>query len=157
MNTGQAGALTSLLYVAVLIACLPPAYQRVGGLGPLLRRPQPGAVALWLLVAVPSLVELGWPRVYDVLSRQPTLIGHGQLWRLITSVVVQDGGVIGTAYNLVTLGLTVPAAVALWRAGPALGLFLTGALVFNVPAAFVWHAAGGGNSSVGKPDTIAPS
>ncbi|BFU45628.1 hypothetical protein [Krasilnikovia sp. MM14-A1004] len=110
VNTAQSGTWSALLYLVVYVACLPLVCRRVGGPIPLLRKTPPAYWIPWLLVAVPSLIELAWHGVYDVLSRQPDLIVDGQVWRLLTSVVV-------------------------------------GALVFNLPATFVWHAAGGGNSA----------
>lgn len=110
------------------------------------RRPHPVAVVLWLAVAVPSLLQLVRPQIYAALARDLVQIGHGEWWRLLTPVLVQDGGLAGTAYNLVTLALTAPAATALWRPLRAVAVFVAGALVFNLPATYVWHDAGGGNS-----------
>jgi len=145
MSTGHGGFLSYLLYALVYIACLHVVYRRLGA-GPLERRPHPAAVALCLVVAVPSLLQVPWPGIYDALSRQPSLIEHGQAWRLLTSVLVQDGGALGTAYNLVTLALTAAAATALWRPATAVAVFVAGALLFNLPATFLWRDAGGGNS-----------
>jgi len=145
MNTAQGGVLASLVYVVVYVASLRAVYRQLGT-SPLRQRPHLVAVLLWLVVAVPSLLQLAWPRIYGVLSRQPTLVEHGEWWRLLTSVLVQDGGVVGTVYNLVTLALTVSAATALWRPVRAAAVFIAGALVYNLPATYLWRQAGGGNS-----------
>jgi len=113
MDTAQGGLLSVLVYVVVYIASLRTVGRHLAAGSPR-RRLHPVAVLLWLLVAVPSLLQLVRPGIYDLLSRQPMLIERGEWWRLLTSVLVQDGGALGTVYNLVTLALTASAAVALW-------------------------------------------
>ncbi|GAB2579696.1 rhomboid family intramembrane serine protease [Microlunatus antarcticus] len=145
MSTAQGGLASVLIYVVVYVATLRTVYGHLRS-GRAARRPHPVAVVLWLVVAVPSLLQLVRPQIYAALARDPVLTGHGEWWRLLTSVLVQDGGLVGTAYNLVTLALTAPAATALWRPLRAVAVFVAGALVFNLPATFAWHDGGGGNS-----------
>ena len=147
MSTSQGGLASYLLYAVVYVVGLGAVYASLGG-GPVqrLRHPAPAVVLLSLVVAVPSLVGLAWQPLFDALARDPELVRHGELWRLVSYVAVQDDGVGGTIYNLVTLALTLPAAVVLWRPAATLGLFVAGALVFSLPAVFVWPHAGAGNS-----------
>jgi hypothetical protein len=147
MNTAGTGALSSIGYLMMLAAAIASAALVLGQLGPRLRAPRPGALALFALVAVPSLIELGWHGIYSALSRQPSLIrAHHQYWRLLTSALVQDGGVAGTIFNLVVLFLIATLAVCVWGAGRTIGLFAVGAIGFNLMATYAFASSGGGNS-----------
>ncbi len=99
------------------------------------------------MVAVPSLLQIAVPRVLEVLSRQPALIGDdGRLWRLFTSELGQDGGLVGTLFNLVVLYVVACVAVARWGPLRAVVLFLVGAVAFDVTMVYAFPAAGAGNS-----------
>ncbi|AZZ41737.1 hypothetical protein C0Z11_04965 [Acidipropionibacterium jensenii] len=80
-----------VLVVAVLLAAstASTAARRPGGPW---ERPRPFTAVLWLLAVVPSLVQLAVPALLPALERDWARIGSGQLWRLVTSVIVQDGG-----------------------------------------------------------------
>ncbi|MEZ0074360.1 rhomboid family intramembrane serine protease [Planotetraspora sp. GP83] len=102
-------------------------------------------VIVFLITAVPSLLQLFSPSLLTTFERDPSLVGSGEWWRLATSLVVQDGGLIGTAFNLVSLaGLGLLAERAL---GPArwLALYLAGAVAGQV-AGMLSGAPGAGNS-----------
>jgi hypothetical protein len=61
---------------------------------------------LWLVVAIPSMPQFVFPPLLRALEREPNQIEHhGQVWRVLTYVVVQDGGVVGTVSNLVLLAV----------------------------------------------------
>src|SRR5262245_61980114 len=80
-------------------------------------RPPWAAIGLFCLVAVPSLAQFAFPQLYTWLHRDSELImHHGQWWRPFTSFVVQDGGVAGTAFNLVVLAVIGIAAERVWGA-----------------------------------------
>jgi membrane associated rhomboid family serine protease len=114
--------------------------QRVAGLS----RPPLLTATLTALTAAVSVAGLISPGVLDALERTPTAL-HGEPWRWLTSLVVQDGGVLGTASNL--LFLVVLGAAAEQVVGRAtmavcyLGAGLTGQL-----AGVVWQPVGAGNS-----------
>ncbi len=66
----------------------------------------PVTLALAALVAIPSLLQLVFPAPLTALQRDRDLILHnGQVWRLVTALVVQDGGLIGLIFNLPPLVL----------------------------------------------------
>lgn len=72
-------------------------------------------------------------------------ISDGQCWRLATSLVFQDGGVLGTATNLVFLvavGVLVERAHGPWR---WVALYLAGAVAGQV-AGVLTGMVGAGNS-----------
>jgi hypothetical protein len=68
------------------------------------------------------------------------------VWRVLTSLVVQDGGLVGTVFNLVILAVVVAVAVPVWGPAWAFGVFLLSHLVFNVAATFLSTDVGAGNS-----------
>ncbi|ODT98487.1 MAG: hypothetical protein ABS81_27770 [Pseudonocardia sp. SCN 72-86] len=147
MDTSGQGSYSGLAYAVMLLATLAAMQPALGNPIAWLRRPRAAAVALWLVVAVPSLLELAWHPIYDALSRQPDLIRDGQVWRLLTSVTVQDGGLPGTVSNLVWLAVLAPLAVHLWGPPRALGLFAFGVVAFDAMTTWVFPSPGGGNSA----------
>jgi hypothetical protein len=79
------------------------------------------------------------------LRRDPQLIRHdGQWWRLVTSGVVQDGGLPGTVFNLAIIAAI---AVRIWGARRAALIFLGALVAFNLAATFGFPATGAGNSA----------
>lgn len=84
------------------------------------------ALILWLVVAVPSLVQLAEPRLLDLGMRNAAIVQQGEWWRILTANVLQDGGLAGTLSNLSVLAVTLlivgrvlpgPLAVALFIVG----------------------------------------
>jgi membrane associated rhomboid family serine protease len=145
MDTSGNGLANSALYAVMLWSAVLAAL-RMRSLRPL-RAPFPAAaLTLWLLVAVPSLLQFAFPSIYRALHRAPDLITqHGQWWRLLTAVLVQDGGVGGTAFNLAALAVVAIVAERLWGPCPAPAIFAACALAMNVLGVW-WNAEGGGNS-----------
>ena len=149
MSTSGGGTVNGVLDVIMLACAVRAAAVLLGaGIGRLLRRPPVAAIALWLVVAVPSLLQIGFPGLLPRLERDPGLIrADGQWWRLVTSVVVQDGGVAGTVFNLVVLAVIAVVAVRAWGAGRTLIIFAAGVVAFNLAATFAWPSGGAGNSA----------
>jgi membrane associated rhomboid family serine protease len=117
--------------------------------GELLRPPprRPWAtVAALVVVGVPSLVQLTVAHgLLGDLQRVSGELGDGQVWRLVTSLVVQDGGWAGTLFNLAELAVVGAVAERVW--GPARWCAIW--LVAGIGAQF-WgmlvQPVGGGNS-----------
>lgn len=109
------------------------------------RRPR-ATIAALLVVGVATLAQLTVaPWLLEVLQRNWAVIAHGELWRLFTSLVVQDGGLAGAAFNLVSLAVLGVAAEAVWGARRWVAIALTA----GVGAQFwgwVVQPVGGGNS-----------
>lgn len=103
-------------------------------------------VSLWCAVAVPSILQFAHPVLYDLGRRQPEAVRDGQVWRLFTSMFVQDGGWPGALSNLVVLGVTL-LLVRRVLAGPAIaGLFLLGGVLGNILTVATFGQSGAGNS-----------
>jgi len=93
-----------VLYVVLLVAAW--SSTRVpGSPRPLAPTRRPWAVvAAAALVALPSVLQLTVaPGLLAALGRRPGELADGQVWRLVTSLLVQDGGWPGLVYNLAAL------------------------------------------------------
>lgn len=136
----------AIVYAVVLVAGLGAAGQAPRA-GRRAAAPVITIVAL-VVVAVPSLVQLTVaPALLDALGRDRAEIAHGQLWRLLTSLVVQDGGWSGAAFNLASLLVIGAAAERVWGGRR----WLTVAAAAGVGAqlwALVVQPVGAGNSVV---------
>jgi rhomboid protease GluP len=109
------------------------------------RRPRATPVAL-LIVGVVTIVQLvAAPNLPSTLGRASDELARGQLWRLVTSLTVQDGGWSGAVFNLVALAVVGVTAEAFW--GP--GRWCVISLTAGIGAQFwglVVQPSGGGNS-----------
>lgn len=107
---------------------------------------KPIATASVLVVtAVPSVLQFFLPGLEPALMRDPAAIDAGEWWRLVTSLVVQDGRVFGTLYNLALLA--VLGYLAERSLGPARWLILYGAgAVAGQAAGYLFNHPGAGNS-----------
>ncbi|RAX49865.1 hypothetical protein DQ353_06780 [Arthrobacter sp. AQ5-05] len=113
MNPG----LATTLYLVVLCAAS-AAWQ----FGPRRSRNRPfrpvATAAVLIIIAVPSLLQLTIaPGMLLSMERSGVSTGIEQPWRLVTALLVQDGGWAGMAFNLTTpvrIGLL---AELVWGAG----------------------------------------
>lgn len=97
-------------------------------------------------VAVPSLAQIPFPLIYDALHRDAqAVITRHQWWRLITSVMVQDGGIIGTVSNLVLLGVALMVSMHLWGSKATVITFVVVGAGLNSLAVWFGATDGGGN------------
>ena len=149
MTTSGAGWISAVLFAVVLVlASLIGSVRigegRIGAVG--FTRPPRTAVVLWLLIAVPSLLQIVVPAVLDALERDPDQIRDHQWWRIFTSVAVQDGGVAGTVVNLLVLAWVAPLAVRVWGGVRAVLLFVASQIIFGLFTAFLFPSPGAGNS-----------
>ncbi|AKT52820.1 hypothetical protein ADJ73_12130 [Arsenicicoccus sp. oral taxon 190] len=113
---------------------------------PRLPSPRVPSLALWGVVAIPSLLQLAAPALLSGLRRDWSLIEAGELWRLGTSAVVQDGGLAGTAFNLVILAVVLLAAQDHWRPARTWATFWVGAVLANIVVGPSLYPVGAGNS-----------
>ncbi len=82
------------------------------------RRVPVATIVALVVVGVPTLLQFtAVPSLLDALARDRERIFDGELWRLVTPIVVQDSGATGTITNLLSLALI--GVVAEWIWGPA--------------------------------------
>jgi membrane associated rhomboid family serine protease len=115
---------------------------RLRGLG--LWRPPVATAAITVVTAAVSIAGLLSPALLAALQRTPAGL-HGEVWRWVTSLLVQDGGVAGTVSNLLFLVLVGTAAEQVMTRRGMIGLYLAGGLVGQA-AGYLWQPFGGGNS-----------
>ena len=96
-------------------------------------------------IALASLCQAVVPQLLNAARRDAALIEAGQWWRIATAVFVQDGGVTGTLFNLVSLLLIGTVAEALWGSW-LWTLFVVGGGMVGELVALHWQPIGAGNS-----------
>ncbi|MGD9530275.1 rhomboid family intramembrane serine protease [Pseudonocardia sp.] len=138
-TSGSSAVAAVLLWVVAGLAGV--AAQRL----PVRTRRPAVALALCLVVAVPSVLGLLVPAVYEAAFRDPALVRDGQWWRLATAIVVQDGGWPGLASNLALLGFVGFVAGRVRGPGWIWAVFVTCGVAFNA-VALAW-GPGAGNSA----------
>ena len=94
--------------------------------------------------AATSVLGLVYPRVLEALERTPQGL-HGDWWRSLTSLFVQDGGVLGTLSNLLFLLLLGVLAERLAGPGWWLAAYFGAGLAGEL-AGYAWQPRGAGNS-----------
>lgn len=104
------------------------------------------AIVLWLAVAVPSLLQFVWPAMLTHGGRDGAAIRSGEWWRVFTSLFLQDGGWLGTVFNLFVLGVTLVVAGAVVRGWVLPVLFLVGGVASGLLTMFIFGQPGAGNS-----------
>lgn len=146
MTTSGSGLVFTVSFVAVVAAAALCVGPRLAGRVSLRRVPRSGWV-LWLVVALPSLLQIPFPWIYDALYRNASaaLQGH-QWWRVATALVVQDGGIAGTLSNLVLLAIALLACLPLWGARVTVLAFVLVGVSLNIAAVLLGAQDGGGNS-----------
>ena len=121
------------------MVCELSGWGRVG-----LVRPPVLTAVLTALTAAVSVVGLISPGVVDALGRTPAAL-HGEPWRWVTSLVVQDGGVLGTASNLLFLAVLGVAAEQIAGRATMVVLYLVAGSTGQLAGVF-WQPVGAGNS-----------
>jgi membrane associated rhomboid family serine protease len=138
-------ALLSALYAIVLTTAFAASRVRPLATPPRSRWPWATTVAV-IIVGIPTLAQFAVaPWILNSLERNWTLIARGQVWRLLTSLVVQDGGVAGAIFNLVALAIVGFAAEQVWGPWRWTVIALSGALAGELWGKIV-QPVGAGNS-----------
>lgn len=145
MNTTGGGVVEVLLYTVVVAAAWQLARSR--SQIPLDLRLRPGPVALWIGIAVPSLLALVVPSLLHDLRRSPgSITFDDQWWRVVTSVLVQDRGFVGTLLNLVVLAVVLVLADAVWGSARMFAVFGACHVLFALLATYMFPSSGAGSS-----------
>ncbi|MFL5883284.1 MAG: rhomboid family intramembrane serine protease, partial [Actinomycetota bacterium] len=116
-----------------------PDRQRFG-----IQRPPVVTAVVFVVTATTSVLGLQIPGVLEALQRTPQGL-HGERWRTFTTLMVQDGGVVGTLSNLaflLVMGVVAEQVLEAWRWLVCyFGAGLAGEL-----AGYAWQPHGAGNS-----------
>jgi len=101
-------------------------------------------VGVTTVTAATNLVQLTVPGVLERFERTPAGL-HGEWWRTVTSLFVQDSGIAGTVSNLLFLVLigTVAEQVV---SRPRWLLHYFGVGLASEFVGYLWQPVGGGNS-----------
>lgn len=146
VDTSGSGLAFLLCLVALVAASVQSVAPLLEGQVSLRHVPALGWV-VWLCVAVPSLLQVPFPQVYDVLYRQADAVSEQhEWWRLGTALTVQDGGIVGTVSNLLLLGLALVLALPLWGTWATVVTFVIAGIGLNLLAVGFGAVDGGGNS-----------
>src|SRR6185503_5326540 len=73
-----------------------------------------GTLLLTLAIAIPTTLQFFFPSLLPLFERNYERFLAGDWWRLVTSLFVQDGGIAGSIFNLVSLILVGVVAERLW-------------------------------------------
>lgn len=84
------------------------------------------AVGLTAAALAGVITQLCWSGAMDALDSDPARSGW---WRTVTAAFMQNGGLLGGAWNIATLAVIAALADWLWGAPLTLGLFLAGILL----------------------------
>jgi membrane associated rhomboid family serine protease len=106
----------------------------------------PAVALVFAVTATLSVLQFRFPELLSLMRREDTAMTQGEWWRLITPLFVQDGGWVGTLFNLATLlALGAVAAETLgWRRWL---LLYFGAGIGGEIVAYTWiHQGFAGNS-----------
>lgn len=100
---------------------------------------------LLLIIGIPSVLQFFFPMMLPTFQRDYEGFLHGDRWRLITPLFVQDGGVLGTIFNLICLALLGGVAERIWNGTIMLIIFFMGGITGEI-VGFAWQPIGAGNS-----------
>jgi membrane associated rhomboid family serine protease len=114
-------------------------WQRIG-----LQRAPVATVVVFVVTAITSILGLVRPGVLAALQRTPQGL-HGDWWRSLTSLFVQDGGVVGTISNLAFLLVLGALAEQVLGTRQWLVCYFGAGLVGEL-AGYAWQPRGAGNS-----------
>lgn len=118
------GAIVFNVTTAALMVMMVNCGLGVVGRDTLRGRPIPWAAAALTAIAIGGvLLQLVWSGAMDALDADPAKSGW---WREFTSVFMQNGGLLGALWNLVTLAVVAALAQWYWGGPLTLGFFLAG-------------------------------
>jgi hypothetical protein len=142
-GSSTASIVVALVVLGAFIAAA-PRMMRLDGAKP---RVPILAIVLVVVIGIPSIAQYtGWPAIGDALRRDPALtLHHGEWWRVLTSLLAQDGGLVAAIFSLVVVAVAV--GLSSWVQGTwlTLAVFVFCSIALNL-LAIGWGAGGGGSS-----------
>lgn len=100
---------------------------------------------LTLAIAIPTTLQFFFPSLLQMFERDYTRFLAGDWWRILTPLFVQDGGLGGSIFNLVSFVLVGTVAEKIWGGQRWLLIFFAGGILSEL-IAFAWQPIGAGNS-----------
>ena len=112
---------------------------------PMTQRLPWATLILTVAIAIPTALQFAFPSLLTLFRRDAGAIRSGDWWRVITPLFVQDGGVSGSIFNLVSLIVVGTVAERLWGSARWLIVFFVGGITSEV-LSLPWQPVGAGNS-----------
>ncbi|MET9328804.1 DUF998 domain-containing protein [Tsukamurella sp. NPDC003166] len=134
-----------ILRLAIPANAAPPHAAQPGRTAPR-RYQQRWPFALIAVAIAGSLAELLHPGLERSWQRSAAAIDHGELWRLVTSFLIQGGGLWGMGFNLITLVVTTVLGARVFGAGAGSAVWVAGGTVGNLLALALGFPDGAGSS-----------
>ena len=100
MSTARAILLMLAMSGGLLSGVFAASGREDGGRGP---KVTPAVALVFAVTATLSVLQFRFPEILSLMRRDGTALTQGEWWRLVTPLVVQDGGWAGTFFNLGTL------------------------------------------------------
>ncbi len=100
---------------------------------------------LTVAIGIPTSLQFAVPSLLTLFRRDAGAFWAGDWWRVLTPLFVQDGGVSGSIFNLVSLVLVGSVAERLWGSARWLTIFFLGGILSEF-IALAWQPVGAGNS-----------
>jgi hypothetical protein len=146
MDTSGSSTASIVVALVVLGAFLSSAPRMVRGSWRTIHLPIL-AIVLVLVIGIPSIAQyLGAPAIGDALRREPSFtLQHGEWWRVVTSLLAQDGGLFAAIFSLVVVAVAITFSTWIQGTWLTLAIFLFCSIVLNL-LAIGWGAVGGGTS-----------
>lgn len=120
------GLLFNVTTAALMMLMLNGGLTLLGQGTPRGRRIPWAAVGLTSVAVAGVITQLCWSGAMDALDSDPARSGW---WRIVTSTFMQNGGLLGGAWNIATLAVIAALADWFWGTPLTLGLFLAGVLL----------------------------
>jgi membrane associated rhomboid family serine protease len=100
---------------------------------------------LTVAIGIPTSLQFVFPSLLTLFRRDAGAFLAGDWWRVLTPLLVQDGGVSGSVFNLISLILVGSVAERLWGSARWLTIFFLGGILSEF-IALAWQPVGAGNS-----------
>jgi len=105
-------------------------------------------ISIVVITGIFTSVQFIYPPLLFALRRTPGALSQHEWWRLITPILVHDGGWRQIAFNFPATLIAGAIVERFYTRGEWLGLYLLGAVVGEL-AGFAWQPDGAGNSVAG--------
>ncbi len=102
-------------------------------------------LSLFVAIGIPTTLQFFFPYILTLFRRDTVAFLAGDWWRVITPLFVQDGGVSGSIFNLVSLLIVGSIAERLWGSRRWLIIFFVSGVLCEI-IALAWQPVGAGNS-----------